>query len=61
MDIQGKHVLVLGGYGLVGTAVCREILPHEPARLVVASLRKAEAETAVRRLRNEFPHSPTPE
>ena len=59
MDIQGKHVLVLGGYGLVGTAVCREILPHEPARLVVASLRKAEAETAVRRLRNEFPHSPT--
>ncbi len=59
MDIQGKRVLVLGGYGLVGTAVCREILPHEPARLVVASLRKFEAEAAVQRLRAEFPTSPT--
>ncbi len=60
MDIQGKHVLVLGGYGLVGTAVCRELLPHRPARLTVASLRKFEAEQAVRRLRAEFPDSPTP-
>ena len=59
MDIQGKHVLILGGYGLVGSAVARQMLPHRPARLVVASLRKAEAEEAVRQLKAEFPHSPT--
>ena len=59
MDIQGKHVLILGGYGLVGRAVAREILPHRPARLVVASLRKFEAEEAVQQLKAEFPDSPT--
>ncbi len=42
MDIQGKSALVLGGFGLVGIAVCRELLAHNPAQLVVASLRKAE-------------------
>lgn len=59
MDIQGKSVLVLGGYGLVGMAVCRALLPHRPKRLVVASLRREEAEQAVFRLQSEFPDSPT--
>ncbi len=59
MDIQGKHVLILGGYGLVGRAVAREMLPHRPARLVIASLRKFEAEEAVAQLKAEFPDSPT--
>ncbi len=55
MDIQGKSALVLGGYGLVGMAVCREVLQHRPRRLVVASLRQWEAEEGVRRLRQERP------
>ncbi|MDH5505588.1 MAG: SDR family oxidoreductase [Anaerolineae bacterium] len=59
MDIQGKNALVLGGFGLVGKAVCRELLEREPARLVVGSLHKAEAEQAVEELRAEFPKSPT--
>jgi len=59
MDIRGKNALVLGGFGLVGSAVCRELLAHEPARLVVASLRKAEAEEAVAQLKAEFPKSRT--
>jgi len=59
VDIQGKHVLILGGYGLVGRAVAREMLPHHPARLVIASLRKFEAEEAVAQLQAEFPDSPT--
>ncbi len=58
MDIRGKRVLILGGYGLVGRAVARETLAHQPARLVIASLRKAEAEEAVQQLRAEFPDSP---
>ena len=55
MDIQGKNALVLGGYGLVGLAVCRRLLERQPARLVVASLRREEAETGAAQLRAEFP------
>jgi hypothetical protein len=58
MDIQGKSATVLGGFGLVGSAVCRELLRRSPRRLVVASLRKAEAEESVARLRAEFPNAP---
>jgi NAD(P)-dependent dehydrogenase (short-subunit alcohol dehydrogenase family) len=59
MDIRGKNALVLGGFGLVGNAVCRQLLAHEPARLVVSSLRKEEAEQAVAALKAEFPNSKT--
>ncbi|MEW6566680.1 MAG: short-chain dehydrogenase [Chloroflexota bacterium] len=59
MDIQGKNALVLGGYGLVGMAVCRELLAHRPWRLVVASLRRWEAEEGARRLLQEYPGHPT--
>ncbi len=59
MEIQGKSALVLGGYGLVGMAVCRELLAHEPRRLVVASLRRWEAEEGVRRLKQEWPRTAT--
>ena len=55
MDIEGKNALVLGGYGLVGMAVCRRLLAHQPARLVVASLRREEAEAGAAELRRAFP------
>jgi len=59
MDIHGKNALVLGGFGLVGRAVCRDLLAHDPLRLVVSSLRKEEAEQAVTELKAEFPKSKT--
>ena len=59
MDIQSKNVLVLGGFGLVGTAVCRDVLAYRPARVVVASLRRSEAEAAVEYLRREAPQAAT--
>jgi hypothetical protein len=59
MDIKGKNALILGGFGLVGRAVCREMLPYEPARLVIGSLRISEAEQAIQELKKEFPNSPT--
>ena len=59
MDIQGKVVLILGGYGLVGTAVCRKLIPHRPSRIVVASLREEQALAAVAQLKAEFPDSAT--
>ncbi|AEB11973.1 short-chain dehydrogenase [Marinithermus hydrothermalis] len=50
MDIRDKTVLILGGYGLVGQAVARELLAYRPRRIVLLSLKQAEAEEAVERL-----------
>lgn len=46
MDIRNSKVLVLGGYGLVGTAVCRELLTRAPRAIQIHSLRAEEAEAA---------------
>lgn len=51
MDIAHKTILVLGGWGLVGSAVCRRLLRERPARLIVTSLKESEADEAVRELR----------
>jgi NAD(P)-dependent dehydrogenase (short-subunit alcohol dehydrogenase family) len=59
VDIHGRTALILGGYGLVGMAVCRELMSHQPKRLVVASLRQDQAERAVELLGKEFPKSET--
>jgi len=42
--IKGQKVLVLGGYGLVGAAVCRQLLEHSPGEIVIHSLLQREAE-----------------
>jgi hypothetical protein len=50
-----QDFLILGGAGLVGLQVCRHIVTRmSPRRIVVASLVKAEAEDATRKLRAEF-------
>jgi NAD(P)-dependent dehydrogenase (short-subunit alcohol dehydrogenase family) len=46
MKIEGRKVLVLGGYGLVGIAVCRELLERNPREIQVHSLTEAETEEA---------------
>lgn len=46
MDIAGKKILVLGGWGLVGSAICRRLYKEEPREIVVASLLEKEAEEA---------------
>ncbi len=58
MDIKNKKVLVLGGWGLVGNAVIRKIIPEQPRQIIVTSLRESEAEEAIEKLRNEFPNLP---
>ena len=50
MNIEGSKVLVLGGYGLVGIAVCRELLEHKPREIQIHSLRQEEAEQARERI-----------
>ncbi len=55
MDIQNKSVLVLGGWGLVGSAVCRQMMPENPKRIIVTSLLEHEAKEAVQMLQREYP------
>ena len=54
MQIKGAKILVLGGWGLVGSAICHELMKHSPARIFISSLKKNEAEDAVNQMRNEF-------
>ncbi|TAK66290.1 MAG: short-chain dehydrogenase [Bacteroidetes bacterium] len=58
MDIKNRTILVLGGWGLVGSAICRKLVGEKPKRIVVTSLRKEEAEDAVEQLYAEFPKAP---
>ena len=53
MDIQGRNILILGGSGLVGIAIARKLLPLTPAKIVIAALRRDEAEEGVRTLHAE--------
>jgi NAD(P)-dependent dehydrogenase (short-subunit alcohol dehydrogenase family) len=54
MDIRGTTVLVLGGGGMVGRAVCRELIKAQPAQIVVCSMLEQESQEAVASLREEF-------
>lgn len=53
MEIRNKRVLVLGGWGLVGMAVCRQFLTEQPDELIVASMTEQEAREAANQLRQE--------
>ena len=46
MEIKGKDILVLGGWGLVGTALCRQLIARRPRRIIISSLTKEQAESA---------------
>lgn len=48
--LNGKTVLILGGWGLVGQAICQELLTYNPKKLVVCSLHEKEAIEACQRL-----------
>src|SRR5579885_411055 len=56
--IQGKTVLVFGGFGLAGSAISRLVLAEQPAKLVVSSLHNEREEQTLRALRQEFPETP---
>ncbi len=59
MEIIGKTVLILGGWGLVGSAICRKLIPEKPEKIIISSLLKSETLDAVTQLRKEFPdHDP---
>jgi hypothetical protein len=59
MEVKNKTVLVLGGAGLVGTAVCRELLPLCPRKMIISSLAAHEVTEATELLKRNFPDSKT--
>jgi hypothetical protein len=56
VDIQGKTILIIGGWGLVGSAICRKFVEEHPRRMIITSLLESEAREAVAQLRKDFPH-----
>jgi hypothetical protein len=42
MEIHGSRVMILGGSGLVGLAIARQVLAHAPAQLVITALTEGE-------------------
>jgi len=57
MQIEDSSILILGGWGLVGSAICHELMKHRPKRIIISSLKKEEAEDACEQLRREYPKS----
>ncbi len=57
MNIQNKTVLVLGGWGLVGSAVARKLVEDKPNRIIITSLKFSEAKDAAELLEKEFPQA----
>lgn len=58
MDIVGRRVMVLGGWGLVGSAICRALVSEEPRAVILTSLRRWQTEEELAILRAEFPDAP---
>ncbi len=61
MNINDAKVLVLGGWGLVGLAVCKRIIQENPSEIIILSLEKWQAEDAVNTLKKQTSIKLTPE
>jgi hypothetical protein len=59
MVIKDSKVLILGGFGLVGSAISRELMKHGPKQIVICSLKEEEAKSAVEALEKEYAGSGT--
>lgn len=55
MELRDRKVMILGGWGLVGSAIARALVAERPAEIVLHSLREQEAEEAVAELEEAFP------
>ncbi len=55
MDIRDRRILVLGGWGLVGTAVLHKLIEHKPKEVIILSLKKEEADNACKTMKKMAP------
>ncbi len=56
MDIRDRRILILGGWGLVGTAILRRLIEHNPKEVAILSLHEHEAIESCALMRNEAPN-----
>jgi NAD(P)-dependent dehydrogenase (short-subunit alcohol dehydrogenase family) len=54
LNLQDRTILILGGWGLVGSAIARALVSRGPRAIVIHSLRREEAEEAVAALVDRF-------
>lgn len=54
MDILNKKVMILGGWGLVGSAVARKFVQANPKEIILTSLLRSEAENVCKELNKEY-------
>ncbi|RMF10210.1 MAG: short-chain dehydrogenase [Candidatus Neomarinimicrobiota bacterium] len=55
MDIRNRRILVLGGWGLVGTAILHKLAERQPEKVIILSLRQSEAEEACQTMSATYP------
>ncbi|MBX7155508.1 MAG: short-chain dehydrogenase [Candidatus Kapaibacterium sp.] len=54
MTIKNSTILVLGGWGLVGSAIIHKLVKHQPKAIIVSSLSESEAKDAVAQFSKEY-------
>jgi len=59
MQIKNSKILVIGGWGLVGLAICKKLMQHDPSELIITSLKESEAKEAVDDLKNLYKNTST--
>lgn len=55
MDIRNRRILILGGWGLVGTAILRRLIEHKPSEVAILSLQEHEAVESCELMKKEAP------
>jgi len=55
VEIKNKKALVLGGAGLVGRAICRQLIMQDIDSIIICSLFQQEAEEFTEQLEKEYP------
>ena len=54
MNLKNAKVLILGGWGLVGSAVAKKLIENEVKTLIISSLKESEAKEAIDHLQEEY-------
>jgi len=54
MNLKNAKILILGGWGLVGSAISKKLIEKQVSNLIISSLKKEEAEDAVESLKKEY-------
>ncbi len=55
MDIRDRDILILGGWGLVGTAILHKLNAYKPHKVIILSLQEHEAREACETMKSIYP------